>query len=195
MARNRTPQFPGSIYVQSPADISVESSLPAIKTVFNGEIEDSDYDYEVIMRALEIRREVTLEIFKEAMRKGKFGLLILPIWLQDCSLSSLIMWLKHNGLSYPQIGKLICNSKGNIESIRSTAEWLKSIHVNGRYIGVALLRGGEKVLERNVEELDEILWVLEKNGVKREWMGYIVSRCPELLTFSMEEFKTYMILL
>ncbi|KAL8263304.1 hypothetical protein R6Q59_024653 [Mikania micrantha] len=228
MARNRTPQFPGSIYVQSPADISVESSLPAIKTVFNGEIEDSDYDYEVIMRALEIRREVTLEIFKEAMRKGKFGITYstnlasrlfpqfidyvmiraasmkqLPEFanhsfnfraktcLEDSNVVPLIRWLKHNGLSYPQIGKLICNSKGNIESIRSTAEWLKSIHVNGRYIGVALLRGGEKVLERNVEELDEILWVLEKNGVKREWMGYIVSRCPELLTFSMEEFKTY----
>lgn len=26
------------------------------------------------MRALEIRRKVTLEIFKEAMRKGKFGI-------------------------------------------------------------------------------------------------------------------------
>lgn len=26
------------------------------------------------MRAVEIRREVTLEIFKEAMRKGKFGI-------------------------------------------------------------------------------------------------------------------------
>ncbi|KAI3676602.1 hypothetical protein L1987_86213 [Smallanthus sonchifolius] len=226
MAKKRTPQFPGSIYVQSPADIGVDSSLPAIKDVFNDEI---DYDYEVVMRALEIRREVTLEIFKEAMRKGKFGITYstnlasrlfpqfidyvmiqaasmkqLPEFanssfnvrakacLENCNVVPLIRWLKHNGLSYPQIGKLICNSRGNIESIRSTADWLKSIHVNGRFIGVALLRGGENVLERNTEELDEIVWCLEKNGVKREWMGYIVSRCPELLTFSMEELKTRM---
>ena len=98
-------------------------------------------------------------------------------------------WLKHNGLSYPQIGKLICSSRGNIESIRNCAEWLKSIHVSGRFIGVALLRGGKNILERKMEELDEIVWYLEKNGVRREWMGYVVSRCPELLSFSMEELK------
>ncbi|XP_076951682.1 transcription termination factor MTERF2, chloroplastic-like [Bidens hawaiensis] len=227
MAKKRTPQFPGSIYVQSPADIAVDSSLPPIKDlVFT---HDSDYDYEVIMRALEIRREVTLEIFKEAMRKGRFGITYstnlasrlfphfidyvmiqaasmkqLPeyasstfnvrakAFLEDSNVVPLIRWLKHNGLSYPQIGKLICNSKGNIESIRTTADWLKSIHVSGRFIGVALIRGGECVLERNTEELDETVWYLEQNGVKREWMGYIVSRCPELLTFSMEELQTRM---
>lgn len=101
-----------------------------------------------------------------------------------------IRWLKHNGLSYPQIGKLICSSKGNIESIRSKADWLKSIHVSGRFIGVALLKAGENVLERSTVELDEIVWYLEKVGVKREWMGYVVSRCPELLSFSMDELKT-----
>ncbi|XP_024982432.1 transcription termination factor MTERF2, chloroplastic isoform X2 [Cynara cardunculus var. scolymus] len=221
MARKRTPQFPGSIYVQSPADVDVNSSLPAI---FNGE--NDDYDFEVIMRAVEIRREVTLEIFKEAMRKGKFGITYstnlasklfpefidyvmiqaasikqLPEFanssfnvrakacLESSNVVPLIRWLKHNGLSYPQIGKLICSSRGNIESIRSTAEWLKSIHVNGRFIGVALLRAGKNILERNTEELDEIVWYLEKNGVRREWMGYVVSRCPELLSFSMEELK------
>lgn len=72
------------------------------------------------------------------------------------------------------------------------ADWLKSIHVNGRFIGVVLLRGGENVLERSIEELDEIVWCLEKNGVRREWMGYVVSRSPELLTFSMEELKIRM---
>ncbi|KAJ0518562.1 putative transcription regulator mTERF family [Helianthus annuus] len=226
MAKKRTPQFPGSIYIQSPADTTVESSLPPIKDVFNAE---NDYDFEVIMRALEIRREVTLEIFKEAMRKGKFGITyvnnlgsrLFPEFidyvmvqaaamkqvpefanssfnvrakacLEDCNVVPLIRWLKHNGLSYPQIGKLICNSKGNLESIRTTADWLKSIHVDGRFIGVALLRGGENVLQRSIEELDEIVSCLEKNGVKREWMGYIVSRCPELLSFSMEELETHM---
>lgn len=225
MARKRTPQFPGSIYVQSPADVDVNSSLPAIKEVFNVE----NNDYEVIMRALEIRREVTLEIFKEVMRRGKFGItystnlasklfpefidyvmiqaasmkqvpefanssfnLRVKACLESSNVVPLIRWLKHNGLSYPQIGKLICSSRGNIESIRSTAEWLKSIHVNGRSIGVALLRAGENLLERNTEELDEIVFCLEKNGIKREWMGYIMSRCPELLSFSMEELETRM---
>nr|XP_043609818.1 transcription termination factor MTERF2, chloroplastic [Erigeron canadensis] len=218
MSRKKTPQFPGSIYLQS---------QPEIKDVINN---NNDDDYEVIMRALEIRREVTVEIFKEFMiRKGRFGITytnnlasrLFPVFidyvmiqaaalkrlpefanssfnvrakacLETSNVVPLIRWLKHNGLSYPQIGKLICNSRGNIESIRNTADWLKSIHVTGRFIGVALLRAGENVLERNIEELDDIVWCLEKNGVKREWMGYIVSRCPELLTFSMEELKTRM---
>ncbi|KAI3740201.1 hypothetical protein L2E82_30625 [Cichorium intybus] len=224
MAKKRTPQFPGSIYVQSPDDADVNSSLPEIKEVFNGENDDDHY--EVIMRALEIRREVTLEIFKEAMRKGKFGItystnlasklfpefidyvmiqaasmkqlpefanssfnLRAKAYLGDSNVVPLIRWLKHNGLSYPQIGKLICSSRGNIESIRSMAEWLKSIHVDGRFIGVALLRAGKNILERDIEELDEIVCYLEINGVRREWMGYIISRCPELLSFSMEELK------
>ncbi|XP_076912595.1 transcription termination factor MTERF2, chloroplastic-like [Bidens hawaiensis] len=227
MARKRTPQFPGSIYVQLPTDTGVDSSLPPIKDVVF--THDSDYDYEVIMRALEIRREVTLEIFKEAMRNGRFGITystnlasrLFPqfidyvmiraasmkqlseyanstfnvrakAFLEESNVVPLIRWLKHNGLSYPQIGKLICIAKGNLESIRTTADWLKSIHVSGRFIGVALIRAGECVLERSVEELDEIVWYLEKNGVKREWMGYIVSRCPELLTFSMEELEARM---
>ncbi|KAL7618975.1 hypothetical protein Lser_V15G04084 [Lactuca serriola] len=224
MAKKRTPQFPGSIYVQSPEDVDVNSSLPEIKEVFNGE--NDDYDYEVILRALEIRREVTLEIFKEAMRKGKFGITYstnlasrlfpefidyvmiqaasmkqLPEYanssfnvrakacLETSNVVPLIRWLKHNGLSYPQIGKLMCSARGNIDSIRSTSEWLKSIHVDGRFIGVALLRAGKNILEREIEELDEIVCYLEMNGVRREWMGYVISRCPELLSFSMEELK------
>ena len=46
------------------------------------------------------------------------------------------------------------------------------------------------MLERSTIELDEIVWYLEKVGVKREWMGYVVSRCPELLSFSMDKLKT-----
>ncbi|PWA50434.1 hypothetical protein CTI12_AA471310 [Artemisia annua] len=208
----RTPQFPGSI---SPPSSDIINS------------NEEDYDYDVILRALEVRRQVTLEIFKDVMRKNKFGITyvnnlsqsLFPhfidyLMIQAASMKQLpefsnssfnvraktcieslnvvplIRWLKHNGLSYPQIGKLICSSKGNIESIRSTADWLKSIHVSGRFIGVALLKAGENVLERSTIELDEIVWYLEKVGVKREWMGYVVSRCPELLSFSMDELKT-----
>lgn len=99
-------------------------------------------------------------------------------------------WLKHNSLSYPQIGKLICMSKGNVESIRRYVEWLKTIHVKGRFIGVALMKAGESILDRGMEELDEIVSYLESNGVRRDWMGQVMSRCPKLLSYSMEEVKS-----
>lgn len=76
LVRKRTPQFPGSIYVQSPSDADVGSSLPPLRTLFKGkdEGEDEEQEEEMIMRAIEIRRKVTQEIFMEAMRKGKFGI-------------------------------------------------------------------------------------------------------------------------
>ena len=102
----------------------------------------------------------------------------------------MLRWLKHNSLSYPQIGKLICKTKGNLESITCLAVWLKSVHVKGEFIGYVMLKSGEHVLERGNEELDEIVKCLENNGVRREWMGYVLSRCPQLLSFDMEEMRT-----
>jgi mTERF domain-containing protein len=98
-------------------------------------------------------------------------------------------WLKHNSVSYPKIGKLICMSRGKIESIRRVVEWLKWIRVKGEFLGVALTKAGENILERNNEELDEIVEYLECNGVRRDWIGYVVSRCPPLLSYSMEEVR------
>lgn len=178
------------------------------------------------MRAIEIRRKVTAEILKEAMRKGKFGITYIdnlvervPAFIdwvmieaaamkrlpefvessfnvrakavvQDSNFVPLIRWLKHNSLSYPQIGKLICMSRGNLESIRQFAEWLKSTNVKGRFVGVALMKAGDNILERGTDELDEMVQYLEDNGVRREWMGYVVSRSPQLLSYSMEEVKS-----
>ncbi|KAK4378345.1 hypothetical protein RND71_000207 [Anisodus tanguticus] len=102
----------------------------------------------------------------------------------------LCRWLKHNALSYPQIANLICNSKGDLESIRRLAEWLKSIHVKGRFIGHVLIRAKGNVLGRSLEELDEIVGYLEYKGVKRDWIGYVVGRCPEILSFSIEELES-----
>ncbi|KAI4298340.1 hypothetical protein L6164_031913 [Bauhinia variegata] len=225
LVRRRTPQFPGSIYVQSPSDPDVGSSLPLLRTLLQGEVSEED-DGEMIMRALEIRRKVTMEIFKEAMRKGKFGITYatnlasrlpgfidyimieaasmkrLPEFshttfnlraktvIEDSRVVPLIRWLKHNSLSYPKIAKLILMSKGKLESIRRLAEWLKSVHVKGEFLGVALVRAGENILERSNEELDETVEYLETMGVRRDWMGYVISRCPELLSYSMEEVKT-----
>ncbi|KAH6789358.1 Mitochondrial transcription termination factor family protein [Perilla frutescens var. frutescens] len=215
----RTPKFPGSIYANA--------SLPLVQSVFRGADNYADeVDDEMLVKALEIRRKVTAEIFKESMKKGKFGITYcenlvskIPefidyvmikavsmkefpefsrssynvraeIFIRECGVVPLIRWLKHNSLSYPQIGKLICASKGNLECIRRLAQWLKTIHVNGRFIGVTLTRAGGNVLERSIEEFNEIVEYLEDNGVRRDWMGYVVSRCPEVLAFSMDELRS-----
>ncbi|XP_062093254.1 transcription termination factor MTERF2, chloroplastic isoform X2 [Humulus lupulus] len=226
LVQNRTPQFPGSVYVQSPSDADVSSSLPPLQTLFRDGDFDEDNDQEMIMRAVEIRRKVTAEIFLEAMRRGKFGITYssnlvsklddfidyvmveaaslkrLPEFsnsnfnvraktvIHDSNVVPLIRWLKHNSLSYPQIRKLICMSKGDLESIIRLANWLKSMHVKGRFIGLAMLKGGESVFKRGSEELDEIFEYLERNGVRKEWTGYVLSRCPQLLSYSFEEIKT-----
>ncbi|KAI5448511.1 transcription termination factor MTERF2, chloroplastic [Lathyrus oleraceus] len=71
LVRKRTPQFPGSIYAQSPSDSDVGSSLPPLRTLFRSRDEEEEV---LIMKALEICRKVTEEVFKEQMRKGKFGI-------------------------------------------------------------------------------------------------------------------------
>ncbi|KAJ6310670.1 hypothetical protein OIU76_015401 [Salix suchowensis] len=188
---------------------------------------DDDFDEEMVVKAIEIRRKVTAEIFKQAMRKkGKFGITYSTnlvnrlddfvdfIMIKAAAMKRIdefkflsfndrarrvieelnvvphIRWLKHNAVSYPRIAKLICMSRGNVESIRRVTEWLKSIHVKGEFLGSVLTKAGENILERPIEELDEIVWYLESNGVRMDWMGYVMSRCPQLLCCSMEEVKT-----
>ncbi|CAN4107545.1 unnamed protein product [Withania somnifera] len=209
LIRKRTPQFPGSIYIQSPTDTDVNTSLPPISSLFDSRKRSGFDDDEMLIKALEIRRKVTVEIFKEAMRKGRFSInystnLVSQLsdfidyvmiqaasmkqmpefsgssfnvraraFIDDSGVVPIVRWLKHNALSYPQIANLICNSKGDLESIRRLAEWLKSIHVKGRFIGLVLIRAKGNILGRSLEELDEIIGYLEYKGVKRDWMGYI----------------------
>ncbi|KAL9275938.1 Transcription termination factor MTERF2, chloroplastic-like protein, partial [Drosera capensis] len=80
--------------------------------------------------------------------------------VDESNVVDLVRWFKHNELSYPQIGKIRCMPKGNLKHLRCLAEWLKGIHY------------------------------LDSKGVRRDWMGYIVGRGPELLAFSMDELKT-----
>ncbi|KAE8723698.1 Mitochondrial transcription termination factor family protein isoform 3 [Hibiscus syriacus] len=223
LVTKRPPQFPGSIY---------SNSLPSLQSVLQTQndaqrLENDDEEDEEVMirRALEIRRKVTAEVFKGAMKKGKFGITYstnlvnrlpefidnvmieaaalkrLPefkdstfnlrarVVIDDSNVVPLIRWLKHNSLSYPKIAKLICMSKGNLYSIRRLVEWLKTVHVKGEFIGSTLLKSGDDILQRRIEELDEIVEYLESNGVRRDWIGFVISRCPRLLSYRMEEVK------
>ncbi|XP_074285782.1 transcription termination factor MTERF2, chloroplastic [Silene latifolia] len=221
LVRKRPPQFPGSIYTRPPHGNDL--STPALNTL----LREGEDDEEMLIRAVEIRRKVALEIFIEVMvRKGKFGItystnlsnrisgfidLVMieaalmkkdpefsrlsfnaraRCFIEESKVVPLIRWLKHNSLSYPQIATLISVSKGNMGSIMARAEWLKSVHVKGRSIGIVFLRVGETIVRRSIEELDEIVSYLESKGVRKDWMGYVLSRCAELLAFEMKELET-----
>lgn len=67
-------------------------------------------------------------------------------------------------------------------------EWLKSIYVKGMCLGGVVTKAGP-IWERNLEELEEIVNFLEKKRVRKEWIGYVVSRCPQLLGMTMDELK------
>ncbi|KAH0458557.1 hypothetical protein IEQ34_013872 [Dendrobium chrysotoxum] len=109
-------------------------------------------------------------------------------YIQGSGVVELVKWLKHNSLTYPQIGKLICLCSSNLESVRRLAEWLKTIHVKGKYLGYVLVKASS-ILEYKLEILVEIVDYLAEKGVKREWMGFVLSRCPRLLTLSMSEIE------
>ncbi|CAK7329702.1 unnamed protein product [Dovyalis caffra] len=229
VTKKRIPQFPGSVF-----PTKTESLDSHLQTLFRNQSEDEydsekedDFDEEMVVKAIEIRRKVTAEIFKQAMRrKGKFGITYSTNLvnrldefvdfvmikaaamkrmdefkflrfndrarnvIEELNVVPLIRWLKHNAVSYPRIAKLISMSRGNVESIRRVAEWLKSIHVKGDFLGSVLTKAGESIFERSNEELEEIVGYLESNGVRRDWMGYVMSRSPQLLCCSMEEVKT-----
>uniref|UniRef100_A0A7N0T3Q6 Transcription termination factor MTERF2, chloroplastic n=1 Tax=Kalanchoe fedtschenkoi TaxID=63787 RepID=A0A7N0T3Q6_KALFE len=226
----RTPQFPGSLYSQSSSDADVSSSLPPLKRVIVAEeVEEGGggvgIDNEMILKAIEIRRKVTREIFLAQMGKGKFGITysentvsVIPEFIdyvmieaakmkevpdfadssfnlramtviEESGVVPLIRWLKHNGLSYNHIGKLLCMCKRDLPSVRQFAEWLKGVHVKGRFIGLVLTRCGSVVIERGMKGLEDTVGYLEYNGVRMDWMGFAISRCPQLLSFRMEELE------
>lgn len=68
--------------------------------------------------------------------------------------------------------------------------WLKSVHVKGRFLGVVFMKVGDGILQRTDDELEEIVQYLEANGVRRDWMGYVMGRVPLLLCCGMEELKS-----
>ncbi|KAJ0980388.1 hypothetical protein J5N97_008643 [Dioscorea zingiberensis] len=110
-------------------------------------------------------------------------------YIQDSGVVPLVKWLKHNSMTYPQIGKLLCMCSGDLGSVKELIEWLKSIYVKGKYLGAVVTKAGP-IWEREPETLEEIVNFLEKNRVRREWIGFVVARCPQLLGMTMDELKT-----
>ncbi|XP_073005832.1 transcription termination factor MTERF2, chloroplastic isoform X1 [Typha latifolia] len=110
-------------------------------------------------------------------------------YIESSGVVPLVKWLKHNSLTYPQIGKVICMCSGNLVRVRLIVDWLKSIHVKGEFLGIVLVKGGF-VSSCSLEALEDIVDYLEENGVRREWVGYVVSRCPQMLSLTMEELET-----
>lgn len=81
-------------------------------------------------------------------------------------------------------------ARRDLESIRRMSEWLKTIHVKCEFLGAVLLKSGDNILGRSFEELSENVDYLERNGVRSEWLGYVISRCPKLLSCSIEELRS-----
>ncbi|KAG6529636.1 transcription termination factor MTERF2, chloroplastic-like [Zingiber officinale] len=109
-------------------------------------------------------------------------------YIQSSGVVALVKWLKHNHMTFPKIGKIICKCSGDLQLVRRVCAWLKSIHVKGESLGFVLLKAS-CILERSLDELKEIVSYLESNGVRKDWMGFVVSRCPQILSLSMEELE------
>ncbi|KAG5526527.1 hypothetical protein RHGRI_032714 [Rhododendron griersonianum] len=186
-------------------DTTVEGSMFVEGGQFTRQMKCSgdEEEEEMLVRAVEIRRGVTVEIFKEAMRKGKFGItyytnlvsrlgeFIDYVIIRAAEMKQLPEFLDST-FNFRAMTFIDDSNVVHLSAIRHVAEWVKSINVKGRFIGVALTKSGEKMLGHSPEELDEIVGYVESQGVRRDWMGYVMNQCPQLLSYSMEELKSRM---
>lgn len=92
-------------------------------------------------------------------------------------------------MTYPQICKIICKCNNDLNHIRRMAEWLKSIHVKGQFLGPTMVKAGPTLLDLKFEQLEENIDQLESYGVRNEWIGYVVTKCPKLLVMPVEEME------
>lgn len=95
-------------------------------------------------------------------------------------------WLKHQNLSVPRIGSLICLADENLERIKPRIEVLKSIYVKGRELGVVLERE-PSLLDQSLAEIHNTIQILETAGIERKWLGLVVSRSPRVFSVGSDE--------
>ncbi|GAB2291257.1 Transcription termination factor mterf2, chloroplastic [Dionaea muscipula] len=217
LVRKRTPQFPGSIQADPPrtGELSFRDYQGDDEMLIKAIEVRRKVTAEILIDALQKKGRFGITyatnlasnmpgfidcvmIEAAAMKKlpefskSSFNLRARMI-IDESKVVPLVRWFKQNELSYPQIGRIMCMSRGHVAYVRRLAEWLKEIHVKGKFIGVVFMRVGETIISssrRSMEELDGIVDYLESKGVNRDWMGYIVGRCPEILAFSMDELTT-----
>ncbi|XP_009398317.2 transcription termination factor MTERF2, chloroplastic [Musa acuminata AAA Group] len=216
LATRRVPRFPGS--VDFPRAGALDLPPPDLRRVFDGDDRSLKRALEVrrgvaaetlkdALRAGKMSINYTTNLvsrlteFVDRVVIGAATLKAVPefahmsfnarakSYIQRSCVVSLVKWLKHNHMAYPQIAKVICMCPGDLQLVRRIAEWLKSIHVKGESIGVVLVKAGP-LFEHSLDELEEIVNYLENNGVRKDWMGFVVSRCPQVLGLTMEELES-----
>lgn len=110
------------------------------------------------------------------------------VYIEQTGLTRTIKWLKHNSFSAQRIGKLVYWVEDYEGALLPKVQWLKSINVQGRDLGVALTRE-PRILERSIEDLKDSVELLENSGIKREWIGWVVRRSPKILACEKEELQ------
>ncbi|KAG2631537.1 hypothetical protein PVAP13_2NG242275 [Panicum virgatum] len=125
----------------------------------------------VLRRALEVRRAVAAEVLVAALSGGKVG-----------------------GLTYinnltARMGLFVDRIVVEAAAMRRDRPDLAHMSFNAR-AKVYIQESGLVELVKSFEELEEIIDYLESCGVRRDWIGYVVSRCPQLLNLSMDELET-----
>ncbi|KAG6551731.1 hypothetical protein Mapa_006821 [Marchantia paleacea] len=108
------------------------------------------------------------------------------LYLDQSRVVDLIKWLKHQNLSVPRIGSLICLADENLGRIKPRIEVLKSIYVKGRELGVVIERE-PSILDQSLAEIHNTIQILETAGVERKWLGLVVSRSPRVFSVGSDE--------
>eukprot|EP00249_Psilotum_nudum_P005649 c19085_g1_i3 orf=381-1952(+) len=110
------------------------------------------------------------------------------VYIDEKGVIKVIKWLNRNGLTAFQIGNLLSRVEDYNGVLQPVINWLKSINVRGRDLGIVLKRQ-PCILERSIEELNDVVELLEMNGVKKGWIGLMVRRSPILLSLGCEELQ------
>ncbi|CAM6127598.1 unnamed protein product [Calypogeia fissa] len=110
------------------------------------------------------------------------------LYVSNVKVVELIKWLKHQNLTAPRIGRLICTADESIGRIKSRIQWLRTIYVKGRDLGVVIERYPQ-ILNLPFQDLNEKVEILETAGVQRKWLGVVVARQPKVLTVSADELR------
>lgn len=110
------------------------------------------------------------------------------LYIEQTGVAKTVKWLKHHKFAASKIGKLVFMVEDYEGNLQPKIKWLKSINVGGRDLGIGLMRE-PRILERTIAELNESVEMLTKNGVRTDWIGWVVRRSPRVLACNKEELQ------